>query len=395
MKTSEHMDISEYWKKEDHKKRADILQAAHNSFLRTQGRRYAGIGIPAYPALSDALNGLRGSTLLTAPTGIGKTTLTLNIARSIAEASLGKPLSSQVHVVYITTEMPAVTLVQRLLSDMTGTGGSNCIYIRKLMTGDSALPSSTHETGKLRLGLKEQRQYEAATQQLAAVLHKTLHIVDKEDLDDMAWSAYKDGDHALLALQRLVDERTQGVQEVLVILDTIAHLDVEPSLSTNYAGEQVRQRYRDDLSRDEDITAALKKWRDHLGDSRALLSVHEESKARTGTGDIHAVRGSSRYAYGQDALLAMVYASTDKGDKGGGTVDIGIRDDNESDTTFQIDLLVNKTRDGGRAGVVIMLDHETLNARVREVPRDTRNPITAAVTSKQMRAKSKKKGKDK
>jgi hypothetical protein len=42
---------------------------AHESLLRTQGRQHAGISIPAYPLLSNALFGLRGVTLLTAHMG--------------------------------------------------------------------------------------------------------------------------------------------------------------------------------------------------------------------------------------------------------------------------------------------------------------------------------------
>jgi len=364
----------------------DLVANAHKSFLRTQGRPYAGIGIPAYPALSDALFGFRGTTILTAPTAIGKTTLTLNIARSIAEASLYEiDVTKRVHVVYITTEMSGLDLTKRLLSDMTGTDKDNpCIYIRKLMTGDTALPNSQHEQGKLWLSAKQAVQYESAYQRLETMIGTTLHIVDKGDIGDMAWNAYVEGSHALIALQRKVDEICPaGTCEVLVILDSSDHVDLEPSLSTNYKGEQERQRYKDELSKDDDMCSALKKWRDHLGDTRALLFVHEESKARTGSGEMHSGRGSARYEYGQDGVLAMVFA-TNKAKNG--SVDIEIREEVDSDTVFQVDLLVNKARDGGKANTTILLEHDIEKARISEWPRELLKPLTALVTAKERHA---------
>ena len=346
---------------------------AHDSLLRTQGRQHAGISIPAYPLLSNALFGLRGVTLLTAPYGIGKTTLTLNIARSVAAATVGK-----CPVVYFTTEMPAVRLAQRMIADIAASllvkGGGNALTMRQLLIGDSALPQSTKDKkrkdGELQLGELQAKNYEAAREIFKGLDGKSLHILDAKDIGSMQW-ARSEGEHSLTPLQRKVDEVTEGAEEVLIILDTIAHLEIQPS----GAGGDIAD-YKDDLSQDRDITAGLREWRGHLGETRALLAVHEESKARTGSGDGHSIRGSSRYAYGADALIQLIYADNDSGQLG--SVELGLRDATNRENIPQIDAVINKARDGGNSGTLIALDHEHEIATVREVAAFTRKQVNDA-----------------
>ena len=346
---------------------------AHDSLLRTQGRQHAGISIPAYPLLSNALFGLRGVTLLTAPYGIGKTTLTLNIARSVAAATVGK-----CPVVYFTTEMPAVRLAQRMIADIAASllvkGGGNALTMRQLLIGDSALPQSTKDKkrkdGELQLGELQAKNYEAAREIFKGLDGKSLHILDAKDIGSMQW-ARSEGEHSLTPLQRKVDEVTEGAEEVLIILDTIAHLEIQPS----GAGGEIAD-YKDDLSQDRDITAGLREWRGHLGETRALLAVHEESKARTGSGDGHSIRGSSRYAYGADALIQLIYADNDSGQLG--SVKLGLRDATNRENVPQIDAVINKARDGGNSGTLIALDHEHEIATVRELAAFTRKQVNDA-----------------
>ena len=346
---------------------------AHDSLLRTQGRQHAGISIPAYPLLSNALFGLRGVTLLTAPYGIGKTPLTLNIARSVAAATVGK-----CPVVYFTTEMPAVRLAQRMIADIAASllvkGGGNSLTMRQLLIGDSALPQSTKDKkrkdGELQLGELQAKNYEAAREIFKGLDGKSLHLLDAKDIGSMQW-ARSEGEHSLTPLQRKVDEVTEGAEEVLIILDTIAHLEIQPS----GAGGEIAD-YKDDLSQDRDITAGLREWRGHLGETRALLAVHEESKARTGSGDGHSIRGSSRYAYGADALIQLIYADNDSGQLG--SVELGLRDATNRENVPQIDAVINKARDGGNSGTLIALDHEHEIATVREVAAFTRKQVNDA-----------------
>ena len=350
---------------------------AHDSLLRTQGRQHAGISIPAYPLLSNALFGLRGVTLLTAPYGIGKTTLTLNIARSVAAATVGK-----CPVVYFTTEMPAVRLAQRMIADIAASllvkGGGNALTMRQLLIGDSALPQSTKDKkrkdGELQLGELQAKNYEAAREIFKGLDGTSLHILDAKDIGSMQW-ARSEGEHSLTPLQRKVDEVTEGAEEVLIILDTIAHLEIQPSS----AGGEIAD-YKDDLSQDRDITAGLREWREYLGETRALLAVHEESKARTGSGDGHSIRGSSRYAYGADALIQLIYADNDSGQLG--SVKLGLRDATNRENVPQIDAVINKARDGGYSGTLIALDHEHEIATVRELESFTRKQVNDAKKKK-------------
>ena len=346
---------------------------AHDSLLRTQGRQHAGISIPAYPLLSNALFGLRGVTLLTAPYGIGKTTLTLNIARSVAAATGGK-----CPVVYFTTEMPAVRLAQRMIADIAASllakGGGNPLTMRQLLTGDSGLPQSVKDKKRrdreLQLGELQAENLDAAREIFKGLDGKSLHILDAKDIGSMAW-ARSEGEHSLTPLQRKVDEVTGDAEEVLIILDTIAHLEIQPS----GAGGEIAD-YKDDLSQDRDITAGLREWREHLGETRALLAVHEESKARTGSGDGHSIRGSSRYAYGADALIQLIYADNDSGQLG--SVELGLRDATDRENEPQIDAVINKARDGGYSGTLIALDHKHEIAAVREVAAFTRKQVNDA-----------------
>ena len=350
---------------------------AHESLLRTQGRQHAGISIPAYPLLSNALFGLRGVTLLTAPYGIGKTTLTLNIARSVAAATVGR-----CPVVYFTTEMSSVRLAQRMIADIAASllvkGGGNPLTMRQLLIGDSGLAQPVkmkkREDNELQLGELQARNYAAAREIFKGLDGKSLHILDAKDIGSMAWSR-AEGEHSLTPLQRKVDEVTEGAEEVLIILDTIAHLEIQPS----GAGGELAD-YKDDLSQDRDITAGLREWREHLGETRALLAVHEESKARTGSGDGHSIRGSSRYAYGADALMQIIYADNDQGQHG--SVKLGLRDATNREQVPQIDAVINKARDGGYSGSLIALDHEHEIATVREVDSFTRKQVNEAKRKK-------------
>ena len=351
---------------------------AHDSLLRTQGRQYAGISVPAYPLLADALFGFRGVTLLTAPYGIGKTTLTLNIARSVAAAG-------KCPVVYFTTEMPAVRLANRMISDIAASllakGGGNPLTMRQLLVGDSGLPQSVKDNNrknrKLQLGELQAQNYEEAREIFKGLDGKSLYILDAKDIGSMAWSR-SEGEHSLQALQSKVDEVIKargGAEEVLIFLDTIAHLEIQPS----GAGGEIAD-YKDDLSQDRDITAGLREWREHLGETYALVAVHEESKARTGSGDGHAIRGSSRYAYGADALMQLIYADNDSGQHG--SVELGLRKATDRENAPQIDAIINKARDGGHSSTMIAFDHYYEIGIVKEIAVFTQKQVKEAKRDK-------------
>lgn len=317
---------------------ATLMDRAWESLQYTQGMTVAGIACPAYEFLTDALFGFRGITLLTGPTGCGKTTLTLSVALSVADGAKidcetcePLPKNERAQVVYVTTEMDPNALVVRMIASMAR------VSIRSLMT-------ELHTLTK-----KQTDDIETARAKLKHLLGNTLHIITPQNVD-MSWGA-EGVDHALHGLQSKVDEVTGGAR-ALVIIDTLACMTIEPMEGT--------KAHQSELDTDRDMTHGLRRWRSHLGYTHsAILAVHEESKARTGSGDAHASRGSSRYAYGADALLAMMYADADDG-----TRTRGLRDSAEVDGRTDVDMMVNKARDGGKGGSTIGLIHDWGNAGV-------------------------------
>jgi len=198
-------------------------------------------------------------------------------------------------------------------------------------------------TGLDALTKKQTDDIETARAKLKHLLGNTLHIITPQNVD-MSWGA-EGADHALHGLQSKVDEVTGGGR-ALVIIDTLACMTIEPMEGT--------KAHQSELDTDRDMTHGLRRWRSHLAYTHsAILAVHEESKARTGSGDAHASRGSSRYAYGADALLAMMYADADDG-----TRTRGLRVGAEVDGRTDVDMMVNKARDGGKGGSTIGLIHD-------------------------------------
>lgn len=356
----------------------DVLERALSMLRRTQGRRCAGIALPGYPALEHALYGMRGVTVLTGPTGAGKTALTLSIALNVAagrrlaqefghrarEAVDVLPEDERVPVVYVTAELEPETLAQRMLAMLAGIG------VREMLTG---------------LDERAQHWRDAVATLEALMRDGWLHITTAEGID---WRWERGGGmHALSGLQAKVEDVAEG-RPALVVLDSIATLDshVLPAVTD---GRQ--QQYRSDLDRDADIAQGLRRWRRQLlAEGSALLAVHEESKASTGSGDIHAARGSSRYAYSMDGMLALMHADAEAGtmhqhrsDDDDSTVRdrLGVARMGSDALGTDVDVVVNKARDGGKAGNVVMMRHMWGQGWVTEATRGGSGNTPGALVS--------------
>ncbi len=360
-----------------------VLERALSMLRRTQGRRCAGIALPGYPALEDALYGMRGVTLLTGPTGAGKTALTLSLALNVASGrQLAKqfgqrergevdvlPDSERVPVVYVTCELEPETLVQRMLAMLAGIG------VREMLT---------------RVDEQSQHWRDAVGTLESLMSGGWLHVTTAEGV---RWDWQRgNGAHALEGLQAKVRELASE-RPALVVLDSIATLDSHVLPARD--GDRQPQ-YRSDLDRDADIAQGLRCWRKHLlANGSALLAVHEEGKGRTGTGDIHAARGSSRYAYSMDGMLALMHAHAD-----GGTMEqhnaktdtstvrhaLGMTMMGEDAMGADVDVVVNKARDGGKAGSVVMMRHMWGQGWVTEATRrGTHDGPGALVSARELR----------
>jgi hypothetical protein len=318
----------------------------------TQGRKVGGIPIPGFPLLTDALFGLRGVCLLTAPSGMGKTTfvntVALNVARGHGMDGMG--MHEPVRVVYVTAEMSRADVALSMCSTLAP------IPTRQLLTGDKG-----EEPGAdgLRLRFDDRIRVDKALATMRALERGMLPILDAHGLM-RGWARV--AEHALSGLEDATLQLADG-KPVLVIVDTLATLEVLPA-----DGE----KHRSDLDADKDIVDGLKAWRNALPPGSCILAVHEESKAATGSGDGHAVRGSSRFLFSASQRLAFTPAHSD--DIGTRTLDLRGHDDADP-LVAEIDIRIPKARRGGDAGAVIAIEHEYRTATVRERGRFTEQEL--------------------
>lgn len=310
----------------------------------TQGRTVAGIPIPGYPVLTDALFGLSGTCLLTGPSGMGKTTLVngiaLNVARGRCDATgeSGTPFP----VVYVSAEMSRGYIVASMVQQLAG------ISARTLQLGEQGgIQHPGTMTEHLLLHDRMHKRVEDAVRTLDELERSRQLVVCNAAHMMRPWTR---GEHALIGLQETVE--ALHPDGALVIIDTLATLGVQPAEG---------QRHGSDLDTDADIVDALVRWRESLGARSAILAVHEESKAATGTGDGHAVRGSSRYLYSTTQRIAMVSASSDEGTRG-----MGLRRGDVEEGVQEIDMVISKARFGGKAHTIVAMSHRWQEGVVRE-----------------------------
>jgi len=314
-----------------------VVDEVREFLAKTKGRKLGdGISIPGYPRLTEALHGLRGSCILTGPTGMGKTTLVNAMALGIASgrAANGRTCTSEpLPVVYVTAEMARDEIGFGMLCTLAGVNQKPAM---SGLAGDAA-----------------DRWREAESTLEGLEMSGMLTIVEATDTT-RTWRRAT-GEHALVGMAEAVDALTSGKPR-LVIIDSLATLEVQPSFSSSYKSE---------LEMDADVVSGLKAWSKAQPFGSAILAIHEESKERTGSGDTHAVRGSSKYAYRGSQLLAMVGADSDVGSRKLGLRQATYMEDDEP--LAEVDIIVNKARRGGSAGTIVAMDNAYMGGRIVEV----------------------------
>lgn len=302
----------------------------------TKGRPNGdGIPIPCLPQLTRRLNGLRQTCILTGPTGVGKSTLLNTIALSVASGTGmdellndGPIKGDTVPVIYLTAELQPWELKLMMACTLSN------VDIHDAMHGNKA--------GKVNAARQRIRELEDAGRLVIIDAHKFTR----------PWQAELD-EHALSGLVEVV-ESIAGNRQYLVALDSLATLDIHAEFGKEHDG---------DLDEDTDIVRGLHAWRKALPMGSCILATHEESKERTGSGDTHAVRGSSKYAYRQAQLIAITNA-----DATTGTRHLGMREGDEPPKDVaELDIHVNKARRGGQAGSIVSIEHHHTTSRIVEV----------------------------
>ena len=315
-----------------------LMRELVDDLSSSQGQKVGGIPIPGFKVLTDYLFGLRGSCLFTAPSGTGKTTLVNSIAVNVARGccAYGEDKHEPVPVVYFTAEMSRVDVALSMLASEAR------MSTRALVTGEKDGALGDGLTGQLRLSSLARFKVEEAAATIAALERMgMLSVIDAHGVM-RSWSR-EHGEHALSGLQEAVEALHPG-KRVLVIVDTLATLEPTPS---------VGERRMTDLDTDTDIVNGLKRWRAALPAGSCILCIHEESKALTGTGDGHSVRGSSKYLFSTSQRLTMMSAASD-----GGTRHKKVRKGEEEDGVHELDILVSKARRGGHGHTTVLVTHD-------------------------------------
>ena len=318
----------------------------------TQGRKVGGIPIPGFPLLTDALFGVRGVCLLTAPSGMGKTTFVNTVALNVARGKCmdGADMHEPVRVAYVTAEMSRADVALSMASTLAA------IPTRTWLTGEA---DGEEAPDGLLLRWDTRTRAHGALSTLRELERGMLPMLDAHGLM-RAWT--RGEAHALSGLEDATLQLAGG-KPMLVIVDTLATLEVQSPDG---------RPYRSELDMDKDIVDGLKAWRNALPPGSCILAVHEESKAATGSGDGHAVRGSSRYLFSTSQRLAFTYADSDDI----GTRTLGHRGEDDADPLVaEIDIRIPKARRGGDAGAVIAIEHEYRKAIVRERARYTEQEL--------------------
>jgi len=216
------------------------------------------------------------------------------------------------------------------------------VLTRTMVTGETDGEHGTTASGALKLTEYSRTKVDTAVRMMDE-LERTgmLSVIDAHEVM-RSWSR-EHGEHALSGLQEAVEALHPG-RRVLVIVDTLATLEPTPA---------VGERRMTDLDTDTDIVNGLKRWRAALPAGSCILCIHEESKALTGTGDGHSVRGSSKYLFSTTQRLTMVSAAAKDG-----TREEGVRKGKEEDGVHELDILVSKARRGGHGHTTVLMTHD-------------------------------------
>lgn len=301
----------------------EVLDGVMAGLRNTHSRGWLGLRLPSFPALDGKLCGLRGLMLLGAGPGVGKTQLTLQLGLdALSEQGTG--------LVYLSLEMSKDELGLRLLAMASG------LAYRRLRLGDQGL--QPHDAGDsltivpgegLKLNDADRQRLGKGLSQLNT-LKPRIRLHGSADIGSMSADG-GDPSRWYAPLASMVEDAkaSMGVQRVLVVVDNLQAIAVEPPHGRPWAS---------DMDRDRTVIEGLTRLQHDTGD--AVLVVSEVTKGNFKDADTQAaILGTGRNAYRADAVMLLKRRETDSGEDAG---------------DGRVDLVIDKGRDGMIRGKVAL-----------------------------------------
>lgn len=297
----------------------------------THSRGWLGLSLPSFPVLDGRLCGLRGLMLLGAGPGIGKTQLTLQLGLDALH-------DTKVGLVYLSLEMSKVELSYRLLAMATG------LSYRWLRLGDQGL--KPHDAGDsmdivpgegLKLNDADRKRLGDGQAQLFKFTPR-IRLYGSADIGSLSADG-GDPSRWYAPLASMVEDAKSrmGVERVLVVVDNLQAIAVEPPYGRPWGS---------DMDRDRVVIEGLTRLQHDTGD--AVLVVSEVTKGNFKEAETQAaILGTGRNAYRADAVMLLKRRAEADGDDG------------------KVDLVIDKGRDGMKRGKVA-LEWDAHYTRLRE-----------------------------
>jgi hypothetical protein len=274
---------------------SSIIDRCAAGWQSTQGQPSLGLRTPRFARVSDMLFGWRGLTFVAAMPGIGKTTLALAAGIDAVENN------DDACFVFLSFEMPTRTLVDRVLSDMSG------IPQRTLHVGVD-YPNAVESAG-LRLLEKQHRDIGEAMTRLSCMSDRVA-LIGKDDIGTLRGQS-SDGRDCMSAVLQAVEEvkRHSGKSRSFVVLDHLGVIPVERGDGEPFAADTDRTRY---------VLSGLTTLRDRLDGERNPVVVVAQARKSDWKGkavDLASIMGTADTAYSADAAIVMYRPADENGEQ--------------------------------------------------------------------------------